>query len=147
MTDRDDRMQRQTDEFDACAKLAEQYRRITMTPIVDDDYPSVRRDYEHALGLFIKALEANGRLSPPTQAIPTADNVVIFNPKERITKGPVPVKAVVDAARDAGLVDVVIMGFEADEEEYFASSMEDPSKVNWLCDRLKHILVTDSEPG
>lgn len=57
-----DRMQTQRDEFDAVAELAKQYRRLTMTLIVDDDYPEIRHDYEGALQTLIKALEANGRL-------------------------------------------------------------------------------------
>jgi len=44
-----DRIQTQHAEFDAVARLAEQYRRITMTPVVDDDYPEVRHTYEGAL--------------------------------------------------------------------------------------------------
>lgn len=58
-----DRMQLQSDEFDAVEKLSEQYRRITCTPVVDDDYPAVRNDYEFALSQLIAALRANGRLS------------------------------------------------------------------------------------
>jgi NTP pyrophosphatase (non-canonical NTP hydrolase) len=53
----------QCDEFDAVAKLAEEYRRITLTPVVDDDYPSVRRDYERAIGNLLAAMRMNGRLS------------------------------------------------------------------------------------
>lgn len=48
-------------EFDAVAALAEQYRRIQMTPIVDDDYPEVRHKYEGAVRGFLKAAQANGR--------------------------------------------------------------------------------------
>ena len=70
-----DRMQTQRDEFDAVAKLAEQYRRITMTPIVDDDYPEVRHTYEGALATVLRAMQDNGRfeqgnrygLTAPTQ--------------------------------------------------------------------------------
>ena len=54
-------MQLQTAEFDAVARLAEQYRRLTLTPVVDDDYPSVRHDYEGAVRAVIAAFAANGR--------------------------------------------------------------------------------------
>ncbi len=46
-------------EFDAMAELARQYRRLEMTPVVDDDYSAVRADYESALAAFM--LAANGR--------------------------------------------------------------------------------------
>lgn len=58
----EERMQLQSNEFDAVAKLSEEYRRITFTPVVDDDYPEVRSDYEMALSQLIVALRANGRL-------------------------------------------------------------------------------------
>lgn len=51
----------QSAEFDAMQALAEQWRRLTLTPIVDDDYPEVRHDYERALGLFLLACKGNGR--------------------------------------------------------------------------------------
>lgn len=54
-------MQKQSDEFDAMADLAKAWNGITMTPIVDDDYPEVRHRYEGALRTFLKACEANGR--------------------------------------------------------------------------------------
>jgi len=50
---------RQNAEFDTLTKLAEQWRRLQMTPIVDDDYPEVRTDYEGALADFLVALGAN----------------------------------------------------------------------------------------
>ena len=55
-------MKTQTDEFDAVAKLSEQYRRLALTPIVDDDYPSVRHDYEGAVRAVMAAFAANGRV-------------------------------------------------------------------------------------
>jgi hypothetical protein len=58
----EDRIKLQTAEFDAVAELAEQYRRITLTPIVDDDYPEVRYDYERAVRSAIAAFKANSRL-------------------------------------------------------------------------------------
>jgi hypothetical protein len=55
-------MKAQTDEFDAVAELAKQYRRIEMTPVVDDDYPEVRHGYEGAIQRLITALRNNGRI-------------------------------------------------------------------------------------
>lgn len=51
----------QSKEFDAVAELAKQYRRVTMTPPVDDDYQQVRFEYEQALRVLISTLKANGR--------------------------------------------------------------------------------------
>jgi hypothetical protein len=56
-----ERMKPQSDEFDAMSKLADAWRAITMTPIVDDDYPEVRHRYEGALRDFLRACKANGR--------------------------------------------------------------------------------------
>lgn len=60
-TPSDDRMALQSAEFDAMEKLAAAWRALTMTPIVDDDYPQVRHHYEGALGAFLTACKANGR--------------------------------------------------------------------------------------
>lgn len=55
-------IQSQNDEFEAVAKLALQYERLTKTPVVDDDYPEVRHAYEGAIRAVIAALKANGRI-------------------------------------------------------------------------------------
>lgn len=57
-----DKIELQNKEFDAVAELSEQYRRITLTPVVDDDYPAVRYDYERAVKAAIEAFKANGRI-------------------------------------------------------------------------------------
>lgn len=51
----------QNAEFDAVKELAEQWRRITLTPVVDDDYPEVRHCYEGAIVRVLRAAKANGR--------------------------------------------------------------------------------------
>lgn len=53
----------QTAEFDAMAELAKQWRRIQMTPIVDDDYPAVRHDYERAARAYVEAWQRNTHLA------------------------------------------------------------------------------------
>lgn len=53
----------QNEEFDAVAELSKEYRRIRLTPIVDDDYPEVRYAYERAIRSLIYALRENGRIS------------------------------------------------------------------------------------
>ena len=58
----DEKMELQSKEFDAMDKLAKEWKRLQMTPVVDDDYGMVRHDYEGALRHFIEALGANNRL-------------------------------------------------------------------------------------
>ncbi len=58
-----DRLQKQSAEFDAVALLLQAYRNITITPVVDDDYPEVRHRYESALSNLIKALRENNRFT------------------------------------------------------------------------------------
>lgn len=59
----------QNAEFDAVSDLSEAYRRITLTPIVDDDYPMIRGGYENEVRKTIDAFFRNGRFSylPPTK--------------------------------------------------------------------------------
>ena len=54
-----DKMEAQKNEFDEMAKLASRYRNITLTPIVDDDYPEVRHYYESQLRTFLRAVKEN----------------------------------------------------------------------------------------
>jgi NTP pyrophosphatase (non-canonical NTP hydrolase) len=68
-----ERMDNQNSEFDAVQRLAEQYRRISLTPVVDDDYPSVRHDYESAMRELIKSLRRNGRFGLSFNALRAAN--------------------------------------------------------------------------
>lgn len=54
----------QNKEFDAVATLAKAYRAITLTPVVDDDYPEVRHVYDQALRALFDACKANNRKFP-----------------------------------------------------------------------------------
>ena len=53
------RMENQAQEFIALEALIVQNRRLGMTPIVDDDYPGVREQWEHALHVFLRAAMKN----------------------------------------------------------------------------------------
>lgn len=55
-----DKVALQNAEFDAVDKLAKQWRRLQLTPVVDDDYPEIRFEYEQAMRSLIDALKANG---------------------------------------------------------------------------------------
>lgn len=83
-----DRIDLQNAEFDALTKLGEQWQRLQMTPVVDDDYPEMRHYYEAAMRTFLDAVAANGRTlrngsrsAPPalTFADVTAANVARCN--------------------------------------------------------------------
>lgn len=58
-----------------------------------------------------------------------------------ITKLDIPADRVLNAALDAGLTGVVVLGWDADENEYFASSIADGADVLWLMERLKKQLL------
>lgn len=68
-----------------------------------------------------------------------ADNVVTLNAATRLD---VPPDRVLDAAKDARLTGAVVLGWDADGQEYFASSIADGSDVLWLIERLKLKLLT-----
>lgn len=55
------RMNLQNAEFDALDKLMDATQAHHATPVVDDDYPAVRHQYEGALAAFVLAMKANGR--------------------------------------------------------------------------------------
>lgn len=48
---------------------------------------------------------------------------------------------VLDKAREAGMTGVVVLGYDADEDEYFASSYADGGDVLWLLERCKKMLL------
>lgn len=62
------------------------------------------------------------------------DNVTNLN---QITKLDIPAERVLQAALDAELTDVVIIGYDLDGNEYFASSMADGGNALWLLERAK----------
>ena len=57
-------------------------------------------------------------------------------PLGNVTRLDLPVDRVLDAAKDR-LDSVVIMGYDKDGEEYFASTMADGGEVLWLMERLR----------
>lgn len=67
-----------------------------------------------------------------------ADNVVILPVTTRLD---VPAGRVLDAAAKRGLTSVVILGYDADGSEFFASSFADGGDVLWLLERLKKQLL------
>lgn len=67
-----------------------------------------------------------------------ADNVLIL---PVITTHDVPAERVLNGALKADLDRVVVMGYDQDGNEYFASSMADGADVVWLAERLKKKLL------
>jgi len=67
--------------------------------------------------------------------------VVTFN---GVTRHDLPVDRVLTAAQGQ-LSKVVIIGYDLDGNEYFASSCADGGEVLWLLERLKHALLTIGE--
>lgn len=64
-----------------------------------------------------------------------------------VTTLPVPVQNVLQGALDAGLTDVVVCGFDADGNDFFASSNADAGVVNWYLDRAKWRLMQKCDAG
>lgn len=59
-----------------------------------------------------------------------------------VTRLDLPVDQVLGAAKDEGLKCVVVLGYDSDGAEYFASSIADGADVMWLLERLKMQLLT-----
>lgn len=51
----EDRMSLVRAELDAASDLAKEYRRLSMTAPVDDDFPEVKFDYDRAARKFVEA--------------------------------------------------------------------------------------------
>lgn len=71
-----------------------------------------------------------------------ADNVVEF---DGITRLDIPAERILKRALDAGLTQVVIMGYDAEGDEFFASSVADGGAVLWMMERSKMKLLQVSE--
>jgi hypothetical protein len=67
------------------------------------------------------------------------ENVVQFS---GITKLDLPAEHVLRQALEAGLTDVVIVGYTEDGEEYFASSVADGGSTLWMIERCKMALLS-----
>ena len=65
-----------------------------------------------------------------------------------ITRLDIPAERILQKALEAGLETVVITGYDADGNEYFASSVADGGETLWLLERAKKQLleVPDSPP-
>lgn len=66
-----------------------------------------------------------------------SDNIIPLN---NITRLDVPVKRVLDSAKDE-LDQAVVIGWDKDGELYFVSTIADGGEVNWLLDKAKLALL------
>ena len=64
-----------------------------------------------------------------------------------ITSIDIPAERVIDAAKEASLTKVVIIGYDADGREYFASSVADGGEVVWLMERAKYKMMEIADHG
>jgi hypothetical protein len=62
-----------------------------------------------------------------------------------ITKLDLEPSVVLEFARNAGLTEVVVVGFDADGDEYFCASQADGAQVLWHLQRAAHKLLTMPE--
>lgn len=64
-----------------------------------------------------------------------------------VTTLDVPAERILNGALERGLTKCVVLGYEEDGTEYFASSMADGGDVVWLMERCKHRLmkITDKD--
>jgi hypothetical protein len=58
-----------------------------------------------------------------------------------VTLRDLPAEQVIEGAAEKGLQSVVVLGYDADGDEYFASSIADGADVLWLMERLKQRLL------
>lgn len=70
--------------------------------------------------------------------------IVEFN---GITLLDLPVQRILDRASEAKLTTVVVLGYDEDGDEYFASSISDGADVIWIMERakLKLLRVVDRD--
>lgn len=59
-----------------------------------------------------------------------------------VTKLDIPPERVLEAAKEANLKTVVVMGITEDNSEYFASSTGDSLPILFLAERLKYEIVS-----
>jgi hypothetical protein len=71
-----------------------------------------------------------------------SDNVVYARIPTRLD---VPCERILEGAQKAGLTEVVVLGFDADGNEYFASSVADGGDVLWHLERAKFRLLRSVE--
>lgn len=67
-----------------------------------------------------------------------ADNIHVLN---LVTRLNLPPRRVLEAALASNVTSVVVMGYDENGNEYFASSIADGGDVLWLMERCKKLLL------
>jgi hypothetical protein len=70
--------------------------------------------------------------------VPRDDNVVDL---PVITTLDIPAEKVLQGATEAEMQDIMIIGYDKDGQEYFASSFSDGGKALWMMERAKRRLM------
>lgn len=70
--------------------------------------------------------------------MPGGDNVVFL---DVVTSLDLPVERIIEALRDADLEEIVVIGYKADGDEYFASNVASGANVLWHLERAKKKLL------
>lgn len=74
----------------------------------------------------------------PCYKLPLMSNVTEF-PWNGV--GRVPPENVLDGARDAGCYEVIVIGYDREQREYFASSTSDGPRMLWMIERFKQAIL------
>lgn len=61
--------------------------------------------------------------------------------------GELPPDYVLDKAKEAELIDVIVIGRKANGKYYLGTSMVDAYKLNWMIDKIKADLMSGCYPG
>ncbi len=69
---------------------------------------------------------------------PLPENVKVL---KTITSLDLPVNRILQQAHDAGLSEVLVLGYTKDGKEYFAASVADGAENIWLMERAKHNMM------
>ena len=70
------------------------------------------------------------------------DNIISF---KGTTIGEIPVEKVLEAAKSAGLENVLVVGRKINGSMYMASSTGDNKEILWLIENLRHYLMETKE--
>lgn len=62
-------------------------------------------------------------------------------PLNCVTKLDIPTEGVIRGILEKNLKDVIVIGYDQEGDEYFASSISDGGDVLWLLERCKQVLM------
>lgn len=116
------------------------FHEVRMCPAECDSKVECAIDFPTAAPIALRVVDGNSQ--PPTHADTAPVRTAQVLRWRGITKLDLPTDQIIGAAQEAGLRCVVVLGYDADGAEYFASSIADGADVLWLLERLKQQLLT-----